>query len=126
MLRTKVRWAFPLTSAVAARPLVPPPNPFGASGARLQGETGSHAVRGNEPLRVGRDPSRVAIVLGEVRVSAVHASVKFAEGALWVLDEGSNNGTFVNTVRLNPQVWIRVESGASVAFGPVTFVVVVE
>jgi predicted component of type VI protein secretion system len=77
-------------------------------------------------VRVGRDPSRASIVLGEARISSMHASLKFSEGALWVCDEGSNNGTFVNGVQLAAGSWTRVSEGSTLAFGPVTFHVVLE
>jgi predicted component of type VI protein secretion system len=65
-------------------------------------------------------------VLSETRVSGVHASLKFAEGTLWVVDENSNNGTTVDQVRVLPGQWTRVPVGSTVAFGPVTFAVTVE
>jgi predicted component of type VI protein secretion system len=119
---------FPLTSAVPEQALKAPTNPFGASCARLEDVTSSarHFVRTSEPVRVGRDPALCAIVLAEPRVSAVHAQLRFAEGALWVCDEGSNNGSTVDGAQLLARSWTRVLAGSTLGFGPVSFKVVVE
>jgi predicted component of type VI protein secretion system len=59
-------------------------------------------------------------------VSGVHASLRFADGSLWVLDENSNNGTSVDQVRVAPGQWTRVPAGSTLAFGSTTFAVTVE
>jgi len=98
--------AFPLTGALAS-PLEPPPNPY-------------------IDVRVGRDPAQCPITLNEPRVSAVHSTLRFENGQLMVRDEGSNNGTYVNGVRLPASVFTPVGSGAALRFGPVEFSVRLE
>ncbi len=105
-------------------PLEPPPSPYGAkTNAILLGAAGEFAVRAGVEVRVGRDPAQCAIPLTEPRVSGVHATLKFEGGMLSVRDEGSNNGTYVNGVRIAPNTWTPAPPGALLRFGPVEFTV---
>jgi hypothetical protein len=117
---------FPLTGAMPSA-LEPPPNPYGttaeATGATILGAAGQFAIRRGVEVRVGRDPAECPIILGEPRVSGVHATLKFEDGQLMVRDEGSNNGTYVNGARIAPSVWTVVPSGGVLRFGPVEFTV---
>jgi pSer/pThr/pTyr-binding forkhead associated (FHA) protein len=70
-------------------------------------------------MRVGRDAAQCQIVFTEARVSSVHATLKMEAGQLYVRDDQSNNGTFVNGNRLAPGVWTPVPPGSVVKFGPV-------
>jgi hypothetical protein len=121
---------FPPTGAMSARPLVPPPNPYGpgagASAAALRGAAGEFTVRAGAEMRVGRDPAQCSIYLSEPRVSGVHATLKLEGGQLLVRDETSNNGTWVAGVRLPPGAWSSVPSGAPLRFGPIEFEVQLE
>ena len=111
---------FPLTGAMNS-PLEPPPNPYGPGGATIIGVAGQFAIRSGIEVRVGRDPAQCPITLTEPRVSGVHATLKFEHGQLLVRDEGSNNGTHVNGLRIEPHVYVPVGSGGQVRFGPVEF-----
>ena len=117
--------AFPLTGAMAS-PLEPPANPYGASGASIIGTAGQFAIRAGTDIRVGRDPAQCPITLAEPRVSGVHATLKFENGQLFVRDEGSNNGTHVNGVRILASVFTPVPAGAALRFGPIEFSVRLE
>ncbi len=115
---------FGLTGALPSR-LVPPANPYGPSPSprtpRLVGAGGEFTIPPTGELAAGRDPGRCAIVLGEARVSAVHAHLKLDGGALLVKDEGSNNGTFIDGERIVAGRWIAVPEGAELRFGPMAF-----
>ena len=89
---------------------------------------GQFAIRAGVEVRVGRDPAQCPITLTEPRVSGVHATLKFesANRQLMVRDEGSNNGTHVNGVRIPAGVYTSVASGASLRFGPAEFTAKVE
>jgi hypothetical protein len=129
---------FPLTGAMTAQPLVPPPNPYGPapgaygapaagpSAATIRGAPGQFTVRPGAELRVGRDPALCPVYLPEPRVSGVHATLRFEAGQLLVRDETSNNGTWINGSRINPGVWTPVPAGAPLRFGPVEFAVQLE
>ena len=120
--------AYPLTGAMAADAarLEPPPNPYGASGASILGAAGQFAIRAGIDVRVGRDPAQCPITLAEPRVSGVHATMKFENGILMVRDEGSNNGTYVNGLRIPAGVFTPVPSHGALRFGPVEFTARVE
>jgi len=117
--------AFPLTGAMAS-PLEPPPNPYGATGASILGAAGQFAIKAGADIHVGRDPAQCPITLVEPRVSGVHATLRFENGVLMVRDEGSNNGTYVNGLRIPANVFTPVSSGGQLRFGPVEFSVRLE
>ena len=118
---------FPLTGGIAS-PLEPPPSPYGnaPSTASIVGAAGQFAIRAGIEVKVGRDPAQCPITLSEPRISGVHATLKFEDARVMVRDEGSNNGTYVNHVRIPASVFQTVPSGASLRFGPVEFTVRVE
>jgi pSer/pThr/pTyr-binding forkhead associated (FHA) protein len=100
--------------------------PGGASRATLSGAAGIFTVFPGMEMRAGRDGTSCQILLTEPRVSGTHASVKLEAGQLFVRDEGSNNGTYVNGQRIAPSVWTPVPPGAALRFGPVEFSVRLE
>ncbi|WP_437535363.1 FHA domain-containing protein [Sorangium sp. So ce726] len=120
-------------------PAPPPPGDFGygggpmmgppmggASRATLSGPAGIFTVHPGAEVRAGRDGASCLIALSEPRVSGTHASVKLEAGQLFVRDENSNNGTYVNGQRIAAAVWTLVPPGASLRFGPVEFSVRLE
>jgi len=113
----------PGLGVAAPQPQAAPPSPYGgaATSATLQGQAGIFTVLPGQEIRAGRDASQCGIVLGEARVSSVHASLKVEGGQLWVRDENSNNGTLVNGNRVQPGVWSPVPQGSILRFGPVEF-----
>jgi pSer/pThr/pTyr-binding forkhead associated (FHA) protein len=59
-------------------------------------------------------------------VSSFHATVKLEGGHLFVRDENSNNGTFIQGVRISASQWAPVPHGGSLRFGPDAFTVRLE
>jgi hypothetical protein len=120
---------FPITDAMNAQPLPPPPSAHGsplgtnANGATIRGSAGQFTIRAGGEVRVGRDPAACSIFLGEPRVSGVHATLKFEGGRLLVRDETSNNGTWVSGSRIAPGTWTALTIGTPLRFGPVEFTV---
>lgn len=53
---------------------------------------------------IGRDPGCSQIVLPEVSISRCHTRVEYIDNRVVVTDMGSTNGTFVNGLRLAPNV----------------------
>jgi hypothetical protein len=105
-----------------------PPSPYGqaaqngpASRAILSSAAGTYTVMPGVEMHVGRDSARCEIALSEPRISGVHATMKMEGGQLYVRDEQSNNGTFVDGHRLSPNVWTIAPVGGSLKFGPVEF-----
>ena len=52
-----------------------------AGGASLSGAGGQYTVRAGSEVRVGRDPAQCPIYLAEPRISGVHATLRFEDGA---------------------------------------------
>jgi hypothetical protein len=100
--------------------------PGGGARAVLNGSGGTYAVSPNIEMSVGRDAAKCHITLTEPRVSSVHAKLKFDAGQLYVRDENSNNGTFVDGHRLAPGVWTVAPAGSALRFGPAEFAIRIE
>jgi hypothetical protein len=100
--------------------------PGGAARAVLNGPAGTYAVSANVEMSVGRDAAKCHITLTEPRVSGVHATLKLDGGQLFVRDENSNNGTFVDGHRLAPGVWTVAPAGSALRIGPVEFAIRIE
>ena len=107
-----------------------PPEPYRPPGggvrAVLNGTAGTYAVSPNIEMSVGRDAAKCHITLTEPRISGVHATLKLDGGQLYVRDENSNNGTFVDGHRLAPGVWTVAPAGTALRFGPVEFGIRIE
>lgn len=60
------------------------------------------------PFQIGRDPnsSQVALSL-ESSVSRNHAEVSYSEGSIFIKDQTSSNGTFVNGQRIGGTISTR-------------------
>jgi Na+-transporting methylmalonyl-CoA/oxaloacetate decarboxylase gamma subunit len=69
-------------------------------------------------VRIGRAAGN-DVVIDEDSISATHARLEFDEGAWRITDLESTNGTYVEGVRLAPQVPTPLVYGASVRFGGV-------
>lgn len=64
------------------------------------GEPARRVGIGQHPLRIGRAPDN-DVVLADDTVSSRHATFWVEGGRVWVRDQGSRNGTFVNDRRIN-------------------------
>jgi len=122
--------AYGMTMAQPA-PGSPAPDPYGGgapagSRAVLSGPGGTYSVTPGVEMKVGRDAAKCHIALAEPRVSGVHATLKMEGGQLYVRDENSNNGTFVDGHRLAPNMWTVAPAGGVLRFGPAEFSVRVE
>ncbi len=72
-------------------------------------------------LLVGRESPAPAALAARLEheysnVSRHHAELLLADGALWIADLGSSNGTFVNDIRLAPRQRVRLYNGARLRF----------
>jgi hypothetical protein len=120
----------PFARALNAQAFDAPADPYGPTGpmpaavgvaATLRGATGQYTIVAGSEVRVGRDPTQCPIFLSEPRVSGIHASLKLEGGRFMVRDETSNNGTWLDGIRIAPGTWIGVPAGAVLRFGPVEF-----
>jgi hypothetical protein len=124
----------PTPAPIAASPMAAP-SPYaagpaagarGATRATLQGSAGVFTVLPGLEMKAGRDGSQCGILLEDRQVSGVHASLKLEGGQLFVRDEGSTGGTFVNGTAVAPGAWTPVPNGARLSFGPIELVASVD
>jgi pSer/pThr/pTyr-binding forkhead associated (FHA) protein len=55
------------------------------------------------PVRIGRDPAQSDIFIPELIVSKLHCTIYKKEGAIYVQDNTSTNGTYVQNRKINLQ-----------------------
>lgn len=73
-------------------------------------------------ISIGRDPNRADLVLADATVSKLHARiVKEDSGDFFLYDEGSTNGTYVNStpIKYNPH---KLKDGDIISFGRVSLI----
>ncbi len=70
-------------------------------------------------ILVGRDPNFDIVIEGPNAnvVSTRHARLLFTDGAWWIEDTGSSNGTFVDSNRLSPNLPVRLSHGETIKLG---------
>jgi hypothetical protein len=79
-------------------------------------KSGSTVELGQGDVSIGRRPDRtVAFSADDVIVSTEHATVRYREGRYILHDDGSRNGTFVNSQRVTER---QLEHGDLIQFGP--------
>jgi hypothetical protein len=78
------------------------------------GRAGEHFIPQGERTTIGRSPE-CDIFLDDVTVSRKHAVLAEREGGLFIEDEGSLNGTFLNRKRIDSAT--RLENGDEVQIG---------
>jgi S1-C subfamily serine protease len=79
-------------------------------------KTGTTLELGQADVTIGRRPDRtVAFSADDVLVSTEHASVRYRNGRYVVRDDGSRNGTFVNSEMVKER---DLEHGDLIQFGP--------
>jgi ABC-type multidrug transport system ATPase subunit/pSer/pThr/pTyr-binding forkhead associated (FHA) protein len=64
----------------------------------------SRVFNGSQRVVIGREPTRVDVVVAEPRASRQHASLHFEPGSGWVLEDLSSQGTFIQGTRVTRMV----------------------
>jgi hypothetical protein len=102
-----------LTAPTTANPVQRPAAPAGtvqtAHRLRVRDATGGPARAFDlaDEVTVGRSPGCGVALPDDTFVSQIHARVYRRDGAVWVEDLGSTNGTFVNDAKLTAPVALR-------------------
>jgi pSer/pThr/pTyr-binding forkhead associated (FHA) protein len=107
---------FAATTPVMSSP-APQPKPVTVLMTLTSGPMAGARFRGREGQEVfiGRDPSRCNLVLrGYNVVSGLHCRVEVTAAGMTVKDMGSSNGTWVDGVRLQPNVPVAVRDGSQI------------
>src|SRR5579859_1061941 len=84
-------------------------------------DSGSRDYPIGEATAIGRDASCQIILSGDTLVSRRHALVWVQGDTLYVRDESSSNGTFVNGQRLTPNAATPLRAGDKLAVGSTLF-----
>ena len=77
----------------------------------------------NEKIVIGRGKKQTDYRLATNQISRVHACIYIDENGIWVQDENSTNGTFVNSVRLTALENRQLRQGDIIAFANEEFFV---
>lgn len=80
----------------------------------------------NAPKVLGRDDRSDVIINNEDnQLSGRHCNVEWDGSYLYIQDAGSTNGTYINSNRLKPNAWSRLENGTVVTMGSFDYVVTI-
>lgn len=97
------------------------PPGVGQSFGSVQGTSGAVAGKRFEVtkqgLLIGRDASKCQIVINEDAVSKEHAWIVPVDGSTVVIDRGSTNGTFVNSIDSPKVSKVRLQNGDKIFIG---------
>ena len=77
----------------------------------------SFPIRDGQNVAMGRDPQRSNIVLPQAMVSGLHCRISVANGAVYVTDLASTNGTFLDGQPLSVNQPVPVEEGTVIRLG---------
>jgi hypothetical protein len=75
----------------------------------------------SSPFFIGKDATRTEGVIGQPEVSRVHAKVVMEENAVYLIDQESTNGTYLNGSQLVPWERCRLKDGDMVGFASVFY-----
>ncbi|MCR4605220.1 MAG: FHA domain-containing protein [Eubacterium sp.] len=75
------------------------------------------------PYKIGRDKKRADAVIDDERISDVHAHIKREGNSVFLTDDESDGGTFLNDRRLAPWECVRINDGDEVRFYDMKYVV---
>jgi hypothetical protein len=84
---------------------------------RLKPVSGNPIDITRDPSLVGRDPT-CEVVVADGSVSRRHARLEMRSGEWWVVDQGSANGTYVNSLKIAETT---LKNGQELRFGALAF-----
>lgn len=109
----------PLARAVAPAGVTAEASPTSRSVVIVRSDTGQRHAVDATALTIGRSKDR-DIAIDDTRVSRAHARIEARDGVVFVVDEGSSNGTMVGSKRLTANERHRVGPGDVITVGPVS------
>lgn len=75
-----------------------------------------------DSLSIGKKSEEVDLVLEDASVSRIHARITSADGKFYLEDLNSTNGTFRNSLRMQPYEKKQLEEGDEIKCGKVAFI----
>jgi ABC-type multidrug transport system ATPase subunit/pSer/pThr/pTyr-binding forkhead associated (FHA) protein len=109
--RLQLRLGDAATGVLLELELVPPPASVGV--LRVHALDRDFTLSGSDPMTIGRDASNT-LTLADSRVSRFHAQLQVREGAWWLDDLKSSNGTFAGGKRIDR---LQIKSLTQVSLG---------
>ncbi len=80
------------------------------------------ALQNGESMLIGRDESIVTLTIHDDFISRVHAALVYENGAYFLRDMRSKNGTYLNNQRIDANTNVGpLSDGDCIKFGPVDF-----
>ena len=77
---------------------------------------------GHEEFYIGADPEKCkGCILGAISVSPVHALIGWNDISFYIQDLGSREGTYLNDIKLTPQIQVPFGKGSIIKFAECTF-----
>jgi pSer/pThr/pTyr-binding forkhead associated (FHA) protein len=67
-------------------------------------KTDSYDISPTAVTRIGRDPSQADVSIPEIIVSKLHCTIYFKDDAVFIKDNDSTNGTYVNNQKITEQL----------------------
>ena len=109
----------PMARAVPPAGMAAEVPPASRSVVIVRSDTGQRHRVDNATLTIGRSKDR-DITIDDTRVSRAHAHVEARDGSVFVVDEGSSNGTTVGSRRVTANERHPVKPGDVITVGPVS------
>lgn len=73
------------------------------------------------PFFIGKDTTKAEGIIGEADISRIHAKIVMEEGFVYVIDQESTNGTYINGTQIVPWERCNLRDGDIVGFSSVFY-----
>lgn len=75
------------------------------------------------PFFIGKDTTKAEGIIGEAEISRIHAKIVMEEGSVYMIDQESTNGTYINGAQAVPWERCRLQDGDWIGFSSVFYTV---
>ncbi|MCM1244544.1 MAG: FHA domain-containing protein [Roseburia sp.] len=75
----------------------------------------------SSPFFIGKNPAKADGIIGDGEVSRLHAKIVMEENGVFLIDQDSTNGTFLNEKQLVPWERCRVENGDMIGISSIYY-----
>lgn len=75
----------------------------------------------NSPFFIGKNPAKADGIIGDGEISRIHAKIVMEEEGVFLIDQDSTNGTFLNEKQLVPWERCRIENGDMIGISSIYY-----
>lgn len=75
----------------------------------------------NSPFFIGKNPAKADGIIGDGEISRIHAKIVIEEEGVFLIDQDSTNGTFLNEKQLVPWERCRIENGDMIGISSIYY-----